>query len=212
MPAPISTARAVAGREPLLLRGRSLGHLGVGEWPGAADISHSVHSARELRSSMFEIGVAGRPARLEELFEGFGEHDRLGLVMRRPCGAVGASALITAAITAFYDVQRSRGAGLLHLSRLLPLPRRRPARRPRAPRHLAAPQGGGGGGRSGADPGGDRRPRDHAPGRGGRAAGASGALEAETRGERPDADRHLPRLLGLGPRGAAPTCASRATP
>jgi len=58
---------------------------------------------------MFEIGVAGRPARLDELFEGFGEHDRLGLVMRRPCGAVGASALITAAITAFYDVQRSRG-------------------------------------------------------------------------------------------------------
>ena len=29
--------------------------------------------------------------------------------MRRPCGAVGASALISAAITAFYDVQRSRG-------------------------------------------------------------------------------------------------------
>ena len=58
---------------------------------------------------MFEIGVAGRPARLDELFESFGEHDRLGLVMRRPCGAVGASALLTAAITAFYDVQRSRG-------------------------------------------------------------------------------------------------------
>ena len=33
---------------------------------------------------MFEIDVAGRPARLDELFEGFGEHDRLGLVMRRP--------------------------------------------------------------------------------------------------------------------------------
>jgi hypothetical protein len=58
---------------------------------------------------MFEIRLAGRPARLDELFEGFGEHDRLGLVMRRPCGAVGASALITATITAFYDVQRSRG-------------------------------------------------------------------------------------------------------
>ena len=32
----------------------------------------------------------------------------LGLVMRRPCGALGASALLTAAITAFYDVQRAR--------------------------------------------------------------------------------------------------------
>ena len=58
---------------------------------------------------MFEIELAGRPARLDQLFEGFTEHDRLGLVMRRPCGAVGASALIAATITAFYDVQRSRG-------------------------------------------------------------------------------------------------------
>src|SRR5215216_2291528 len=58
---------------------------------------------------MFRIELAGRSARLEELFEGFTEHDRLGLVMRRPCGAVGASALIAATITAFYDEQRSRG-------------------------------------------------------------------------------------------------------
>jgi hypothetical protein len=46
---------------------------------------------------------------LEELFAGFGEQDRLGVVMSRPCGAVGASALITATITAFYDIQRARG-------------------------------------------------------------------------------------------------------
>jgi hypothetical protein len=57
---------------------------------------------------MFEIEVAGRPARIEDLFAGFSEHDRIGLVMRRPCGAVGASALLTAAITAFYDFQRAR--------------------------------------------------------------------------------------------------------
>ena len=57
---------------------------------------------------MFEIEVAGRPARIEDLFAGFSEHDRVGLVMRRPCGALGASALLTAAITAFYDVQRAR--------------------------------------------------------------------------------------------------------
>ena len=55
------------------------------------------------------IEVAGRRVALEELFEGFGEHDRLGLVMSRPCGAVGASALISATITAFYDLQRARG-------------------------------------------------------------------------------------------------------
>jgi hypothetical protein len=70
-----------------------------------------VHSARELRSSLFQIEVAGRRVRLEELFEGFGAHDRLGLVMSRPCGAVGASALLCASITAFYDIQRSRGPG-----------------------------------------------------------------------------------------------------
>ncbi len=68
-----------------------------------------MHSARELRSSSFAIEVGGRRARLEELLEGFGERDRLGLVMSRPCGAVGASALISATITAFYDLQRARG-------------------------------------------------------------------------------------------------------
>jgi hypothetical protein len=68
-----------------------------------------VHSARELRSSAFEITVAGREARLTDLFEGFGEHDRLGVIIGRPGGGLGASALITAAITAFYDLQRARG-------------------------------------------------------------------------------------------------------
>jgi hypothetical protein len=67
-----------------------------------------MHSSQELRSSSFEIAVAGRRARLEDLFEGFDEHDRLGVVMSEPCGAVGASALITATITAFYDIQRAR--------------------------------------------------------------------------------------------------------
>jgi hypothetical protein len=58
---------------------------------------------------MFAIEVAGRPGPVEDLFEGFGERDRLGLVMSSPCGAVGASALITATITAFYDFHRARG-------------------------------------------------------------------------------------------------------
>ena len=40
---------------------------------------------------------------------GFGGHDRLGLVVRDPCGAVGASNLLLAAVTAFYDRQRARG-------------------------------------------------------------------------------------------------------
>jgi hypothetical protein len=68
-----------------------------------------MHSSRELRSSSFEIEVGGVATTLEELFEGFGEQDRLGVALTRPCGAVGASALITATITAFYDIQRARG-------------------------------------------------------------------------------------------------------
>jgi hypothetical protein len=68
-----------------------------------------MHSSRELRSSSFEVRVDGRPARIDDLFEDFGEQDRLGVVMSRPCGAVGASALITATITAFYDFHRARG-------------------------------------------------------------------------------------------------------
>jgi hypothetical protein len=68
-----------------------------------------MHSSKELSSSSFEIEVAGRGSSIEQLFEGFDEHDRLGVVLSEPCGAVGASALITATITAFYDIQRARG-------------------------------------------------------------------------------------------------------
>jgi hypothetical protein len=68
-----------------------------------------MHSSRELNSSSFEIEVDGAATSLEELFEGFGGQDRLGVVLTQPCGAVGASALITATITAFYDIQRAHG-------------------------------------------------------------------------------------------------------
>src|SRR5215216_5563355 len=85
-----------------------------------------MHSSQELRSSSFQISVGGRDVRLVELFDGFGERDRLGVVIRRPCGGVGASALITATITAFYDVHRARGPDffvypdyfLFHIGRL----------------------------------------------------------------------------------------------
>lgn len=72
-------------------------------------VHRAMHSSRELRSSSFEVTVAGREVRLVDLFDGFSEHDRLGVVLRRPCAGVGASALITATITAFYDLHRARG-------------------------------------------------------------------------------------------------------
>lgn len=68
-----------------------------------------VHSAKELTSDSFDIRVDGSPARLPDVFLGFGEHDRLGVIVYEPCGALGASALILATVTAFYDVHRERG-------------------------------------------------------------------------------------------------------
>jgi len=67
-----------------------------------------VHSSRELRSSSFRMTIDGEPATVPDLMPGFQDRDRLGIVVRRPCGVVGASALLLAAVTAFYDVQRER--------------------------------------------------------------------------------------------------------
>jgi hypothetical protein len=67
-----------------------------------------MHTATELSSAAFAIDVSGRPAGVSEIFPGFTDRDRLGVVVRRPCGATGASALILSAVTSFYDVQRGR--------------------------------------------------------------------------------------------------------
>ena len=69
----------------------------------------TVHSSSELGSDAFEITLDDRPATIADVLPGFGERDRLGVVVRHPCGAVGASTLLLAAITAFYDFQRARG-------------------------------------------------------------------------------------------------------
>ena len=68
-----------------------------------------MHTAQELSSASFAVSVAGRPADLDAVLPGFTDRDRLGVVVRRPLGGAGASLLILAAVTGFYDVQRSRG-------------------------------------------------------------------------------------------------------
>ncbi len=68
-----------------------------------------MHSTRELSPASFAIEVAGRPARLEDVLPGFTAADRLGVVVRRPGGAVGASLLILAAVTGFYAIHRRSG-------------------------------------------------------------------------------------------------------
>ena len=68
-----------------------------------------MHSSRELRSSAFDVSVDGGDATLAGVFPDFVAADRLGIVVRRPCGVIGASALLLCAVTAFYDVQRAGG-------------------------------------------------------------------------------------------------------
>lgn len=66
------------------------------------------HTTQNLIESSFAITVDGREAGIQDVFPGFDNRDRLGVVVRSPCGATGASALILAAVTAFYELQRQR--------------------------------------------------------------------------------------------------------
>jgi hypothetical protein len=68
-----------------------------------------MHTTEELASADFAIAIDGAPASVESLFPGFTELDRLGVVVRTGFGAVGASTLILAAVTAFYDRLRLAG-------------------------------------------------------------------------------------------------------
>lgn len=67
-----------------------------------------MHSTEDLTSSSFTITIEGQNAALTDVFPGFDESDRLGVVVRQPCGGLGASTLILATVTAFYDIQRAR--------------------------------------------------------------------------------------------------------
>jgi hypothetical protein len=66
-----------------------------------------MHTSRALRSDDFEITADGGPATVADLLPGFDEHARLGIVVREDGGAAGASTLILAAVTAFYDRLRA---------------------------------------------------------------------------------------------------------
>jgi hypothetical protein len=67
-----------------------------------------MHTSTELRSDSFSVELDGRPATITDVLAGAGAHGRLGIVVAEPCGAVGGSLLLLAAITAFYDAQRAR--------------------------------------------------------------------------------------------------------
>ncbi len=68
-----------------------------------------MHTSSQLRSDHFGFVVADRPGRLETIFPDFTEHDRLGVVIASDYGGAGASTVILAAVTAFYDYRRAAG-------------------------------------------------------------------------------------------------------
>lgn len=65
-----------------------------------------MHTTKVLNSLDFTIKINGQEGVLEDIFPHFNKNDRLGIVVRRPGGGVGASGLLMAAITRFYDFYR----------------------------------------------------------------------------------------------------------
>jgi len=65
--------------------------------------AEQVHTAHSLAVEHFSIEIEGRQVKREALFAGQA-HERFGIVVTSPLGALGASLLIELAVTAYYDV------------------------------------------------------------------------------------------------------------
>jgi hypothetical protein len=59
-----------------------------------------------MNTNDFDFLINNERRSLEDLFPRFNKNDRIGIVVRRPGGSAGASALLMAAITRFYDFYR----------------------------------------------------------------------------------------------------------
>jgi hypothetical protein len=67
-----------------------------------------MHTSSELSEKSFDVRIGDSVASSRDLFPGFDEHDRIGLVVSSPHGALGASLLYLAAVHAFYELCRER--------------------------------------------------------------------------------------------------------
>lgn len=67
-----------------------------------------MHMATMVNEAMFELKVDDKPATRADVLPGWGPASRLGVIIREPFGAVGASLLIQLAVTAFYDAAPAR--------------------------------------------------------------------------------------------------------
>lgn len=66
-----------------------------------------MHTTKIINSSQFTFTVNGKHSTIEDIFPGFHAEDRIGIVVRRPGASIGASSLLMAAITRFYDFYRT---------------------------------------------------------------------------------------------------------
>ena len=65
-----------------------------------------MHTIDIMSYKDFDFEVDGHTASLEDIFPGYNENDRIGVLVRRPGGGMGASALLMSALTRFYDFHR----------------------------------------------------------------------------------------------------------
>lgn len=67
-----------------------------------------MHTTKTITMSQFTFSVDNRESTIEDIFPGFNLEDRLGVVVRSPGGSAGASGLLMATITKFYDFHRGQ--------------------------------------------------------------------------------------------------------
>ena len=67
-----------------------------------------MHTATQLAMTDFEVVVDGDVVPVEGLFPGWGDHDRLGLLVDEPYGGLGASLLLAYAVLNFYETKPAR--------------------------------------------------------------------------------------------------------
>ncbi|MEN2742522.1 hypothetical protein ABCS02_32500 [Microbacterium sp. X-17] len=70
-----------------------------------------MHVSYQLAREHFASAIDGVEVEREEVLPGWNTHDRFGIIVDRPYGAVGASLLIQLAITAYYDIRETRRTG-----------------------------------------------------------------------------------------------------
>lgn len=67
-----------------------------------------MHTTNIINSTQFSFTVEDKKATIEDVFPGFHSGDRIGIVVRQPGGSIGASSLLMAAITRYYDFFRAQ--------------------------------------------------------------------------------------------------------